>query len=49
MQIPFYVIMVTPISRKVSLATIGVCVFCALASVGALFVLKGGEHANSIL
>ena len=24
-------------SHKVSLATIGVCVFCALASVGALF------------
>ena len=27
-----YVIVVTPISRKVSLATIGVCVFCAVAS-----------------
>ena len=27
-----------PISHSVSLATIGVCVFCASASVGALFV-----------
>ena len=34
-----YVIVVTPISRKVSLATIGVCVFCAVASVAALFIL----------
>ena len=34
-----YVSAVTLISRKVSLATIGVCVFCALASVGALFIL----------
>ena len=33
-----YVIVVTPFSRKVSLATIGVCVFCAVASVAALFV-----------
>ena len=36
----FYVIVVTPFSRKVSLATIGVCVFCALASVGALFYFE---------
>ena len=33
-----YVIVVTPFSRKVSLATIGVCVFCATASVVALFI-----------
>ncbi len=33
----FYVSVVTPISHKVSLATIGVCVFCAFTSVGALF------------
>ena len=30
MQIPFYVVVVTPISRKVGLATIGVCVFVRL-------------------
>ena len=27
----------------VSLATIGVCVFCATASVAALFIFRGGE------
>ena len=31
-----------PISHSVSLATIGVCVFCAAASVAALFTLWGG-------
>ena len=36
-------IMVTPISRKVSLATIGVCVFCAVASVAALFIINFGK------
>ena len=35
-----YVIVVTPFSRKVSLATIGVCVFSAVASVAALFILS---------
>ncbi len=40
MQIPNYVIVVTPYSRNVSLATIGVCVFCASASVGALFYFR---------
>ena len=33
-----YVIVVTLISHKVSLATIGVCVFCAVTSVAALFI-----------
>ena len=31
-------IMITPNSHKVSLATIGVCVFCASASVDALLI-----------
>ena len=35
-----YVIVVTPFSRKVSLATIGVCVFVRFTSVAALFVFK---------
>ena len=30
-----------PFLHRVSLATIGVCIFCALASVGALFVFVG--------
>ncbi len=36
-----YVIVVTPFSRKVSLATIGVCVFVRFTSVAALFVFTG--------
>ena len=35
-----------PISHSVSLATIGVCVFCAVTSVAALFIL-GGEKMNA--
>ena len=41
-----YVVVVTPISRKVSLATIGVCVFYALTSVGAFFILGEIEMKN---
>ena len=32
--------------RKVSLATIGVCVFCASTSVGALFIFGGKNMDN---
>ena len=37
-----------PISHSVSLATIGVCVFCAVTSVAALFIY-GGEIMSVII
>lgn len=44
MQIPFGALCKTVLAwNSFSLATIGVCVFCALASVGALF-LQGGVY-----
>ena len=43
MQIPAIVCcaFLRPISHSVSLATIGVCVFCAVTSVAALFIFRG--------
>ena len=40
---------VTPILRTVSLATIGVCVFSALASVGALLVQYKHNNNSSLM
>ena len=54
MQIPAIVCcaFLRPISHSVSLATIGVCVFCAVTSVAALFVFKGVkcmENAGGVI
>lgn len=40
MQIPFMCVLDYTLTHNDCLATIGVCVFCALTSVGALFILR---------
>jgi len=48
MQIPANLVWVRPISHLVSFATIGVCVFCAVTSVAALFILEEKEMKKII-
>ena len=52
MQIPamfVYVCVLRPISHSVSLATIGVCVFCAVTSVAALFDFGRNSYEKEII
>ena len=51
MQIPAIVCcaFLRPISHSVSLATIGVCVFCAVTSVAALFIFKENINEETII
>ena len=50
MRIPFGMLCKTVLAwNPFSLATIGICVFCALTSVGAFFIYWGGDEIDFLI